>query len=584
MIARPAEDPIEIESPNGVIQILSQKQKSAEIERALPLPAENRRKIGDGLGKYQAHYWRALQAHAQAGRRSMHALPIGGEAKSIRNSKIPDVYSFYKEFANILQFETSATVGLDSLHHPLGSLKAAQTQAARIFDADHAFFVTSGTTVSNNIVARAAIRYGQHVLIDSSCHKSWHYALAAVNARANYLPAYQIPKHSLVGIVPIKTIIDKLTEYKKTNKLHEIGAIILTNITFDGVMYPMVDVLRAIYDIKHDATVIVDQAWFVHGDFHPRYESGSALKAARKLEREGYNVDIWVTTSMHKMASCLRQGSAIFHIGRERFSEQKFRWAYNWLETTSPNTSILASIDVAIVQLAEEGEKLLQRSIDIAEWLHFQCNKRGIKTLKSTDLITTEYLAEGVDLDPTRVTISLRESGLCGGDELKRRFMSDYNLQFNKAGFTTALLKCHIGVDFNDIIATVEALEELRGCTNQPLPEPVPFPTFGGWAERFTEICGSGDIGLAYELANLDSFCEYLSPSEVLKRLQKGEEIVYASMPTPYPTGAPTGIWGEKVTIESIQYLIAVDQGGREIHDYEAALGLRVFKRKALYA
>ena len=78
--------------------------------------------------------------------------------------------------------------------------------------------------------------------------------------------------------------------------------------------------------------------------------------------------------------------------------------------------------------------------------------------------------------------------------------------------------------------------------------------------------------------------CEHvkLASKEIDKRLEKGPELVSASLVIPYPPGFPIMVPGQVITKETIDFMRKLDV--KEIHGYHATHGLKVIKPSVLAA
>ena len=72
-------------------------------------------------------------------------------------------------------------------HRPGGG--RARSNAARIFNADHCFFVTNGTSTSNKMVWHHTVAPGDVVVVDRNCHKSILHAIIMTGAVPVFLRA-----------------------------------------------------------------------------------------------------------------------------------------------------------------------------------------------------------------------------------------------------------------------------------------------------------------------------------------------------------------------------------------------------------
>jgi arginine decarboxylase len=306
-----------------------------------------------------------------------HAMPISRGNSIFKSHWIQDMSQFYGR--NIFLAETSATTGgLDSLLQPTGPLKKAQEMAARAFGAQQTFFVTNGTSTANKIVVQALVQPGDIVLIDRDCHKSHHYGLVLAGAYPVYLDSYPVQQYSMYGAVPLAEIKHKLLELKQAGRLDRVKMLLLTNCTFDGLIYNVEKVMEEVLAIKPDMIFLWDEAWFGFAVCTPTYRQRTAMANARRLferyhspeyrrryeayqqQRANQNsaddppllpdpdqvkIRAYATQSTHKKLSSLRQGSMI-HIYDEDFNrkvEDTFHEAHMTHTSTSPSYQILAS-------------------------------------------------------------------------------------------------------------------------------------------------------------------------------------------------------------------------------------------------
>jgi arginine decarboxylase len=370
-----------------------------------------------------------------------HALPIS-HGKSIVNSHwIKDMVDFYG--LEIFLAETSATCGgLDSLLEPTGPLREAQQLAAKTFGSRQTYFVTNGTSTANKIVVQAIVQPGDIVLVDRNCHQSHHYGLMLAGAMVTYLEAYPLNQYSMYGAVPLTEIKRQLLALRRAGKLDRVKMLLLTNCTFDGIVYDVGRVLEECLAIKPDLIFLWDEAWFAFARFHPVSRPRTAMRAARTLaerlrlpeSRQQYDaqaeelgaidtaddevllmrrltpdpararVRVYSTQSTHKTLTSLRQGSMI-HVWDQDFGqkvEATFHEAYMTHTSTSPNYQILASLDLGRRQAALEGFELVQKQIENAMRLrdavdHHPLLSKYMRCLTTADLIPAEYRPACID-------------------------------------------------------------------------------------------------------------------------------------------------------------------------------------------
>jgi arginine/lysine/ornithine decarboxylase len=398
--------------------------------------------ILDGVSaRYRTPFFSALRSYSHRPTGVFHALPIS-HAKSILNSHwIRDMADFYG--LDIFLAETSATSGgLDSLLEPTGPLREAQQLAATTFGAQRTYFVTNGTSTANKIVVQAVVQPGDIVLVDRNCHQSHHYGLMLAGAMVTYLDAYPLNKYSMYGAVPLREIKRQLLALRRAGKLDRVKMLLLTNCTFDGIVYDVGRVMEECLAIKPDLVFLWDEAWFAFARFHPVYRPRTAMRAARTLaerlrlpehralfdkfteevgpidyaddevllERRlvpdpaAARVRVYSTQSTHKTLTSLRQGSMI-HVWDQDFSqkvEDTFHEAYMTHTSTSPNYQILASLDLGRRQAALEGFELVLKQIENAMRLrdaveHHPLLSRYMRCLTTADLIPAGYRPTGIE-------------------------------------------------------------------------------------------------------------------------------------------------------------------------------------------
>ncbi len=390
--------------------------------------------------RYETPFFTALREYSKKPTGVFHALPIS-RGKSITKSHwITDMGEFYGP--NIFLAETSSTAGgLDSLLQPTGPLKEAQEKTARAYGSKRSYFVTNGTSTANKIVMQALCRPGDIVLVSHDCHKSHPYALMLAGSMPIYLDAYPRQRYSMYGGVPIEDIKRALFRLKKAGKLDKVRLLLLTNCTFDGIVYNPEMVMREVLAIKPDMIFVWDEAWYAFARFTPTYrqrtgmESGTRLRNLFRSEayRERYRkwkakfdkldpdaeetwthnellpdpdlarTRVYVTQSTHKTLTALRQGSVI-HVGDEDFARKAhdaFEEAYMTHTSTSPNYQILASLDVGRRQVELEGYELVAESVQLAMTLRQRLEEHPLlskyfKLLRIEDLIPPEFRASGL--------------------------------------------------------------------------------------------------------------------------------------------------------------------------------------------
>src|SRR4249919_3802792 len=105
-------------------------------------------------------------------------------------------------------------------------------------------------------------------------------------AMVSYLDAYPLNQYSMYGAVPLREIKRQLLALRRAGKLDRVKMLLLTNCTFDGIVYDVGRVMEECLAIKPDLVFLWDEAWFAFARFHPIYRSRTAMEAARALHEQ----------------------------------------------------------------------------------------------------------------------------------------------------------------------------------------------------------------------------------------------------------------------------------------------------------
>jgi arginine decarboxylase len=387
--------------------------------------------------RYETPFFNALRKYSRQPTGVFHAMPIS-RGKSITKSHwIKDMVQFYG--MNIFLAETSATSGgLDSLLQPHGPIKKAQELAARAFGSKRTYFVTNGTSTANKIVVQALVKPSDIILVDRDCHKSHHYGMVLSGAYVCYLDSYPLNEYSMYGAVPLREIKRNLLMYKNSGQLDKVKMLLLTNCTFDGVVYNVERVMEECLAIKPDLIFLWDEAWFAFASFTPTYRRRTAMATARRLKARyrskeyaleyatyqkriadmddealiherllpdpaKVRIRTYATQSTHKSLTSLRQGSMI-HIDDQDFShkvQEPFDDAFMTHTSTSPNYQILASLDIGRRQVELEGFEMVQKQIELAMAIRERIASHPLlskyfRFLAADDMIPEEFRPSGI--------------------------------------------------------------------------------------------------------------------------------------------------------------------------------------------
>src|SRR4051794_16035144 len=141
-------------------------------------------------------FFSALVEYAQDGSYSWHCPGHSGGVAFLKSPVGQMFHQFFGE--NMLRADVCNAVDeLGQLLDHTGPVAASERNAARIFNADHCFFVTNGTSASNKIVWHTPVAPDDIVVVDRNCHKSILHAITMTGA----IPVFLTPKRNNLGII-----------------------------------------------------------------------------------------------------------------------------------------------------------------------------------------------------------------------------------------------------------------------------------------------------------------------------------------------------------------------------------------------
>jgi lysine decarboxylase len=279
--------------------------------------------------------------------------------------------------------------------------------------------------------------------------------------------------------------------------------------------------------------LVVDEAWGAHLAFHPDLPE-HALAARADL----------VISSTHKVVGSLTQ-SAMVHLGREsegRLDENVVDRAVTLVESTSPNSLLLASLDAARRHAAVHGRELLDQTIRAME-----ATRTAIRGIRGLDVMDERFVGRpGVfAYDPLRLAIDVRGTGTTGYEvAVALRQTGDINLEL--AGENVIVAVFGMGEDASAQGARL--VESLRKAVDEVFRG-------GDSRQEFAPPPPWGELAMGPRDA-------FLGPQEAVPADQAVGRIAAESLAA-YPPGVPNVLPGERLTAETLEYIQrALEQGG----------------------
>ena len=485
--------------------------------------------------KNRAPFFEKLVKYANKTIDSWHT-PGHSSGYSVKNSPwVKDYYDFFGP--NLFKSDVSVSVPmLDSLLHPAGVIKEAQELAARAFSSRYTFFCTNGTSTANKVIIQTLLKPGESILLDRNCHKSVHYGILISGAEPIYLLPSINNKYGIFGPVSKKRIIETMDKAIKAGK--KLKALILTNCTYDGLIYDIEDIVKEAH--KRKVKVIVDEAWFGYARFHPEFYP-CAMEAGADYANQ----------STHKTMSAFSQASMI-HVNDPDFENIRdfFMENFNLHTSTSPQYTMIASLDVARKQMVMEGYTLLSRILKLSDSLKNAINSLSkFKVLKLEDMISDEIKNDRVKLDKTKVTIDISGSGFTSR-EIEHLLATKHDIQIEKSTFNTITILITIGSTQSKINRLFLALENIERLSGNVISN------------------GNGileDFKLALSPIRYSPRSAYYCDGERV-HLSAARNRICTTMVVPYPPGIPLLVPGQLITEEIVNALQTYREYNVEIH------------------
>ncbi len=562
-------------------------------------------------------FFKALIDYAQDGSYSWHCPGHSGGVAFLKSPVGQMFHQFFGE--NMLRADVcNAVEELGQLLDHTGPVAASEKNAARIFNADHCFFVTNGTSTSNKMVWHHTVAPGDIVVVDRNCHKSILHSIIMTGA----VPVFMTPTrnhYGIIGPIPQSEFTREAIERKIANNPLLAGVdpktvrpriMTLTQSTYDGVLYNT-EVIKGMVDGYID-NLHFDEAWLPHAAFHKFYGSFHSMGKSRPRPKEAV---VYATQSTHKLLAGLSQASQVLVQDSQtvKLDRHLFNEAYLMHSSTSPQYAIIASCDVAAAMMEPPGGTALVEE-SILEALDFRRAMRkvskefgkdwwfkvwgpdklvedGIGRAEQWILKAKDKwhgfgdLATGFNLlDPIKCTIitpgldmsgKFATTGIPAG--VLTKFLAEHGVVVEKTGLYSFFILFTIGITKGRWNTLLTALQQFKDDYDKNAPMWRILPEFCKAHPRYErmglrELCQSmheayakGDIARLTTEMYLSDLQPAMKPSEAYARIAHRdtervdidalEGRITTALLTPYPPGIPLLIPGERFNRKIVQYL-----------------------------
>jgi len=341
------------------------------------------------LSQYETPLFSGLIEHAKKDPVQFH---IPGHKKGVGLD--PEFREYIGE--NAFKIDLINISPLDDLHQPKGMIKKAQDLAAEAFGADHTFFSVQGTSGAIMTMVMAVCGPGDKIIVPRNVHKSVMSAIVFTGAIPVFIHPEVDEKLGISHGITTDSVEKALQQHPDAK------GVLVINPTYFGIAADLKEIVKIAH--SYGVPVLVDEAHGVHIHFHEQLPI-SAMQAGADM----------AATSVHKLGGSMTQ-SSILNVKEGLVSAQRVQSILSMLTTTSTSYLLLASLDVARKQLAIKGKELIQKSIDLANYIRMEVNKINHLYCVGEEIVGTKAV---FDIDPTKLIISVKDLGMTGHDAEK---------------------------------------------------------------------------------------------------------------------------------------------------------------------
>ena len=447
-----------------------------------------------------------------------------------------------------LRQEVSLMEELDDLHEPAGCIKEAQELAAELWGAKESLFVINGTTGAIQAMLVGTLSPGDKVLVPRNAHRSIMGGIILAGA----VPIYIQPEiDTRLGIAMGLSVV---TVQKAIKEHPEAKALVAVYPTYYGFCCD----LQRIGGLLHQANMLllVDEA------------HGAHLRFGKDLPKQAIELGADVAAqSTHKLLGSMTQTSML-HIGSNRVEAERIRQAASLLQSTSPNQLLLASLDIARLQMAQEGAQRVNRAVELAQWLRKKINEipglycpgkeiwagqeAGQLMAGSEDLSDVGAVA----LDWAKVTVNL--AGLdISGQEAELLLRHQWKLQCELSDPENLLFIISMADTHREADRLLQVLQELAAKHQRTMKTKTANKDDSGIAEeqdckKVDNLCHMAEMPVAVQRMNPRE--AFFAPIRTVA-LEKAIGCICGETIAFYPPGIPVLCPGEKITEALVEYI-----------------------------
>jgi arginine/lysine/ornithine decarboxylase len=402
------------------------------------------------------------------------------------------------------------------------AIAVAQNLAAETFGADRTWFLVNGSTCGIMAAIAATCNPGDKIILPRNVHQSAINGLILSGAH----PVFVLPQYDRASDLAHCVSPDSISAALEQHR--DAKAVLVVSPTYHGVCADLEEIARRIR--PYNLPLIVDEAHGAHFAFHPELPA-SALSLGADL----------VVQSTHKTLSAMTQASML-HLKGDRVDAKRVERSLQLIQSTSPSSLLLASLDAAREQMASVGRALMEQTLQLADKARSQIGKiPRLAILNSDRAGTPGFFA----LDRTRLTVTVSALGIDGfaADEIFYQHLGVTAELPTLRHLTFAIALGNTEADIDRLINAFQRLVEEYGQANAIVPE----------IETSLQLPPSMSA-----LSVRDAF--FASAQTVT--IEEAIGRISAESVCPYPPGIPILLPGEEISADAIATLQSIVKAG----------------------
>jgi len=428
----------------------------------------------------------------------------------------------------VFRFDVNAPDGLDNLNVPKGVIKESQALFADAFKAEHAFFLTGGTTLGILALIMSTAKAKEKIIMPRNVHKSIISALIMSGAMPIFVEPVIDEDLGIANHMPLEALKIQIANHPDAK------AVLIINPTYFGVASNIKDIVDIVH--QHNMLVLADEAHGSHMVFSDELPI-TAMQAGADLS----------ATSIHKTSGSLTQSSAILAQG-SRFDYTRLVATIHMVQSTSPSALLLASLDVARKAMYFHAKDKIENLIPNVREVVAKINMlKGLRVSTKED-----FLKQGAThFDETKLIIKVTGLGLTGFD-MYHLLSEKYDIQVELAETKLVLCVLSVGTTQSHLNRLYDALVDVSNTYGHQDLKVETFKPKGSFPEAYVRPRSA-----------------YHAPTRNVKYEEAVGEIAAESVMI-YPPGIPILIPGEIIDQALVDELVFyISQGSTILSESE---------------